>query len=350
MANRPVFMPLERFPYYQQISVDFQYTTGFEAEKRQKNIEAIHDRFGLKFPDKKILEISAFSLQPEGEVLSSMKLLRRLPSREERLSVENIYQAGRFFTEDGPFLDLLDMTPEMAREDERLEKSGSLLGYTFDGDVVPHDPPQFFFNWLYLNALLEPENEEIAGRLMDYDAFSDIEFNPSRSINGQGRAAAMYVSLRRMGLLEKVRDIRSCYDLLTDGQPYPDLAPVPDWEAIRAAEEEAAREAEERAAEKAEAEKAAKKAAKEALKNGIILPEPEPEPVKEEKKPAPVVVPIVEENIDYPVFDIGQKIVHPKYGEGEVSAYEGKTVRITFPDAGERALASLWVADKCTVK
>lgn len=37
--------------------------------------------------------------------------------------------------------------------------------------------------------------------MLAYDAFTDIEFNPKRSINCQAEAAAIFVSLSRQGLL-----------------------------------------------------------------------------------------------------------------------------------------------------
>ena len=36
-----------------------------------------------------------------------------------------------------------------------------------------------------------------------YDAFTDIEFNPQKSINCQAEAVAIYVSLHRQGLLNE---------------------------------------------------------------------------------------------------------------------------------------------------
>ncbi len=39
--------------------------------------------------------------------------------------------------------------------------------------------------------------------MLGYDAFTDIEFNPQKSINCQAEAAAVYVSLRKQGLLEE---------------------------------------------------------------------------------------------------------------------------------------------------
>lgn len=38
---------------------------------------------------------------------------------------------------------------------------------------------------------------------MEYDAFTDIAFNPQKSINCQAEAAAIYVSLKKQGLLEE---------------------------------------------------------------------------------------------------------------------------------------------------
>ena len=38
---------------------------------------------------------------------------------------------------------------------------------------------------------------------MDYQAFTDIEFNPKKSINCQAYSVALYVSLRQRGLLEE---------------------------------------------------------------------------------------------------------------------------------------------------
>ena len=43
----------------------------------------------------------------------------------------------------------------------------------------------------------------------EYDAFMDIEFNPAKSLNCQARAAAMYVSLKKVGLLGCVDSIET---------------------------------------------------------------------------------------------------------------------------------------------
>ena len=50
-------------------------------------------------------------------------------------------------------------------------------------------------------------NKSLAEQITGYDAFTDIEFNPKRSINCQAEAAAIYVSLEKQGLLlEALKD------------------------------------------------------------------------------------------------------------------------------------------------
>ena len=40
---------------------------------------------------------------------------------------------------------------------------------------------------------------EIAEKLLDYDGFTDIVFNPQKSINCQARSCAIYVGMKRKG-------------------------------------------------------------------------------------------------------------------------------------------------------
>lgn len=70
-----------------------------------------------------------------------------------------------------------------------------------------------FYDWLYLNALLE--HPDLAEPLLRYDGFTDIEFNPEKSLSTQTRSAAMYVALARAGLLDKVRDYGEFIKLYT---------------------------------------------------------------------------------------------------------------------------------------
>ena len=46
-------------------------------------------------------------------------------------------------------------------------------------------------------------HSDLAEQILEYDAFTDIVFNPKRSINCQAEAAAIYVSLQKQNLLDE---------------------------------------------------------------------------------------------------------------------------------------------------
>jgi len=59
----------------------------------------------------------------------------------------------------------------------------------------------------------------IAGTLtMKYEAFTDIEFNPEKSINCQAYSIAMFVSLSKRNLLGKIRDPKEFLKFYSDFQ------------------------------------------------------------------------------------------------------------------------------------
>ena len=213
MASRPVFIVNERRPYYHETSIDFTYNSGFATVQKQKNINALHRAFLEEFPDKPVLEISSKSLQPEGEPLSAFflpkyvpSLGKYVPSLGKSVPVECVYQGGKVLTSGGPYTDLYERTPREAKKDERL-KNGSIIGFQFEGESFPTRPSTIFYDYIYINALLE--NEDLAQKILQYRAFTDIEFNPKKSLNCQARAAAEFVSLTLSGQIEKVRSFDS---------------------------------------------------------------------------------------------------------------------------------------------
>lgn len=203
MAQRPVFMAHESAPYSREWTAVFEFFPGFSVAQKRRNIQAIHDEFHRAFPGKKVLEISSKSMQEGGEALSAFFLKKHVPSLGRAVPVENVFQAGKILTSGGPYTDLLNVTPREAKRDERL-KDGRITGFMFEGKRFPRIPLTLFYDFIYINALLE--NEELAKVALEYDAFTDVEFNPAKSLNCQARAAAMYVSLVRAGLEDAIRD------------------------------------------------------------------------------------------------------------------------------------------------
>ena len=212
MATRPVFMTSDKWPFYTKVCITFDWNSGFSVSQKQKNIAALHERFLLAHPESSVLEISSKSMQEHGKGLSAVFLKKYVPHLGKSVPVECVFQAGKVFKGGGPYTDILEKSSKEAKKDDRLKTSGDLAAFRFEDKEFPLSPKTLFYDYLYINALLE--NPELIDTVMKYDAFTDIEFNPDRSINCQAKAAATFVSLKRLGLLDKVKDPESFRKLM----------------------------------------------------------------------------------------------------------------------------------------
>ncbi|MBE6958177.1 MAG: hypothetical protein E7447_03370 [Ruminococcaceae bacterium] len=199
MAVRPVFTAISEAPYFKQVNVEFPWHGALNATQKRRNVAEIHKAFAAQCPGMRILEASSKSTVPLGVSLSAFYLRKYVPSLDQQLTVENVYQAGKCFSGGGPYQDLLTVTPKEAKLDRRLQSSGALTGFFFEGESYPLRPTNAFYDWLYISAL--QENPEVAAQILEYDAFTDIEFNPKVSLNCQARTAAVFVGMTRAGVL-----------------------------------------------------------------------------------------------------------------------------------------------------
>lgn len=200
MAIRPVFSISLNNKIFIREDVNFEWFSGFSITQKRRSINSLHQNFLLKHPEKKILEISSKSEIELGVKLSAFNLM--LHRRGKSFSVETAFQSGKIFEHGGPYLDLLDKSSIVAKKDERLKNSGKIKGFIFDDERFPIIPKTYFYNWLYINAL--SENIELAEQIMAYDSFTDIVFNPLKSINCQAMSAAIFVSLKKQNLLNEI--------------------------------------------------------------------------------------------------------------------------------------------------
>jgi len=211
MASKQVYIPKETAPYYDYVEIEYEFNPGFSRTQKQRNIRNIHENFTRRFNGKQALEVSSKSMQNGGVELSAFNLLKYVPSKNEKYSVECVFQSGKVFEHGGPYIDLLDKTSKEAKKDDRLRNSGHLKQFTFEGENFSLKPETLFYDYIYINALLE--NPDLADILMEYDGFTDVEFNPKNSRNCQVKSCAAYVSLRKQGLLDKVKDSKSFKEL-----------------------------------------------------------------------------------------------------------------------------------------
>lgn len=204
MAKRPVFIPSKDEPgFVKEISLNIPWASGFAAVQKRKNIRALHEAAEAK-GFSPVLEISTKSDVVAGQHLSAFHL--KVHSDVGPIPLECAFQGSKVFERGGPYTDLYEAEARTAKRDPRLQTSGSLIRFEFDGHTFPLNPKTVFYDWLYLNAVY-PHREWLNGRLTEtknYAGFSDIEFNPGKSINCQARSCALFVALMQKELLESV--------------------------------------------------------------------------------------------------------------------------------------------------
>jgi hypothetical protein len=194
--------------------VEFRWHAGLAVSQKQKSIAELHASAKVALGIERILEISSKSPDALGIALSAFNL--KLDCGDRRVPVEVAFQSSKVFLGGGPYLDLLDATPREAKADARLKQSGRLRTFIFQGTEWPLQPATVFYDWLYLSALAQ--NPQLAEPLAEYQAFTDIEFNPEKSINCQARSAALYVGLRQEGMFDEALLSSEAYLRLMLGQ------------------------------------------------------------------------------------------------------------------------------------
>ena len=202
MAKRPIFTPnFNGFPYVDTLDIEFKWHPGFAKSQLQKSIASLHAAAEQVNKISPILEISSKSTSRLGVSLSAFNLsLKTL--KGQRMSVECAYQGSKVFENGGPYHELYSVSSLEAKTDDRLHNSGNLVAFNFCGEDFPTEPKTAFYDWLYMTGLYQKKRDFVK-ELEVFQGFSDIVFNPNRSINCQARAAALFVSLSKNGLIDE---------------------------------------------------------------------------------------------------------------------------------------------------
>ena len=196
MAKRPVFIARDIFPFFEIQEIEFEYHSGFAASQKQKSIRELHKNFH-EMNDMSLLEISTRSTEILGVSLSAFNLSMKVGGSEH--IVECVFQGSKRFEKGGPFTDLYSVNPWEAKKDSRLKENGQLIDFQLLNEHFSNQPLDFFYNWIYINAVYQ--HADYLTEIQKYDAFTDIEFNPKKSINCQAKAIAIMVGLMKANLL-----------------------------------------------------------------------------------------------------------------------------------------------------
>ena len=156
---------------------------------------SFHENISKEFKFDKILEISTKSENKLGIKLSAFNL--KINFKEKEYFLESLFQGSKIFSDQGPNTDLYEKEPIKAKKDERIKRS-DLKEFSFFGEKFSLDFD--FYSWLYFIAL--NQNKSLTKDILEYQAFTDIEFNPQKSLNCQAYSAALYSAMIKNELLE----------------------------------------------------------------------------------------------------------------------------------------------------
>lgn len=203
MASRPIFIPTSNGPnLVREIEVSFQWNPGFAPIQKRKNISALHTA-GRAIGYPRLLEISTKSDLALGRELSAFNLKYELIDGTQ-VPLECAYQGSKVFQKGGPYKDLLLANPREAKKDPRLRSSGNLVAFELESEFFPTEPKHAFYDWLYIRSVYRQRERLV--ELANFDGYTDIEFNPSKSINCQARSFATFLSLHLRGQLSMAMD------------------------------------------------------------------------------------------------------------------------------------------------
>ena len=216
MAKRPIYLPNKNGVIeVEEREIDFKWHPGMAKSQKQKSILSLHQ--SAKDADagiNNLLEISSKSEIEIGVKLSAFNLSIRT-KKNNIFSVEVAFQSSKVFERGGPFTDILNKTSREAKKDIRLKESGNLTKFVFFKEEFPLTPRTFFYDWVYIQAL--NQNKDLSNEILNYSGFTDIEFNPKKSINCQAFSAAIFVTLSYSNLLnESLKSPEAFSGILSD--------------------------------------------------------------------------------------------------------------------------------------
>tara|TARA_A100001011_G_C13994739_1_gene708788 strand:+ start:86 stop:757 length:672 start_codon:yes stop_codon:yes gene_type:complete len=189
MATRPFFAPSDnRNDLVKKETVDFQWFSGFAKSQKQKSIKSFHENILKKFNYNKILEISTKSIDEIGNKLSAFNL--KININNKTYFLESLFQGSKVFSDTGSYEDIYEKISIEAKKDQRIKRD-DIKEFSFFGEKFSLDFD--FYSWLYFIAL--NQNKNLLNKIINYQAFTDIEFNPEKSLNCQAYSAALYCSM-----------------------------------------------------------------------------------------------------------------------------------------------------------
>ena len=208
MASRPIFVPgNDDGRLYHSENITFQWHSGMSAAQKQRSMLSLHESAKTNGYCS-VLEVSTKSSLELGRRLSAFTL--NVDILGYKSQIECIFQGSKLFERGGPFPQIFNFSPIEAKRYFRSVNLGKIIGFQIDKAKFSNYPMHAFYDWLFIRSLSEHEGY-LARSFQVFDAFSDIEFNPVRSVNTQARTMAIIATLIRRDQFQMAADDYEIY-------------------------------------------------------------------------------------------------------------------------------------------
>jgi len=207
-ATRPVFVPDANGALVRETSISFTWHPGMALAQVQRSLDSLHQEAansGLS----PLLEVSTRSRSPLGVRLSAFNLRLHTTISSEPVTVEAAFQSSKVFEGMGSLGHLISWDDGRAIKAEVSEyRDVPLEGFIFENSRWDLTPLTAFYDYLYLRALCDTfiDEPDLRDALGQFVGFTDIAYNPKKSLSCQARSCALFVAL---GGLEAVQDLVS---------------------------------------------------------------------------------------------------------------------------------------------
>jgi len=198
MAVRPIFIATKDKNLVEEKDIEFKFYTGFAPIQKAKSRDSLHEA-AKTLGFKNILEVSTHSNNELGWKLSAFNLM--VDFNGKKIPLESAFQGSKVFEGNIQYEDVYFKDAMKAKKDERL-KDKKIIKFRFNGIEWDNEPKTAFYDYLYISTIYK-NYPELLKELINYEVFSDIVFNPKKSINCQARSCAILVSLYYLEKLEE---------------------------------------------------------------------------------------------------------------------------------------------------
>lgn len=187
MAVRPIFISTNDIenPFVKE-EISFEWISGMSYKQKCIRRDSLKKEIAKKYDINRWLEVSTKSDKDIGIKLSALNL--ELIMKTKTMTVEDVYQGSKII------------------------RDGKIEGFRCGNSYFENNPYGMYYDYIYMLALYQ--HPELIKQINDYIIFTDIEFNPNKSLNTQARAMAIFKTLldnNYLELLESQSDFKDYY-------------------------------------------------------------------------------------------------------------------------------------------